>query len=270
MRSFLTFLSFLCLIHFTASAQEELQVKRKGLTLSTGVGHIGLRDPVYTPLVYRGTNILFEMEYSNISLKRKHYFTFNFNSTSLTPGLNDFSTNSIKNLNGFLNYQYQPILKKGKWNAYLGGGIHNFFSLRIFDAAIIEEIAIDFYSSLNLVFSLDRTFNQKHFLEFKFSYPLLAYVIGRMSRPKDTSEEDLVIAVLENPNAIPMGVILKSGDFFSFAKFMDFTTEINYKYLFSKRFALNATYRFRFYKYPKLLTVKYGTSQYVLGLSYTF
>ena len=268
MRALFSLLLFSLVSGFYVFAQEIVPKNNPGhFTLSLGAGHISLSDKVFSPLVYRGTGLLLELKYASHSIKRKHDLTLNFNSTSLSPKLNSASKNSIDNFNGFLNYQYQRAINHGKWEVFLGGGLHNFLSLRTFNIDPDDEVGWDIFSSINLATSLNRAFQGKHYLEFKLSYPLLAYVIGRMRVPKDFPD-DVFHAFANNGDEAPVIDILKSGDWLGINKFIDLILEINYRHQLSRKLAADMKYRFRYYKYPKLLNVNYGTSQFMLGLSY--
>ena len=261
------FAGFLLLKH--VSAQENLDDGTNGLAVSFGAGHISISDPVFTPLIYRGTGFLTDISYASRQVKRKHSVTMSMTKSTLRPVLSEASMHTITTTGGFLHYTYQRNIKQSKWDCYLGGGIYTFASLRSLTIGSNEEVGWDLFSSVNVVASFNRTLHEKHDIELTVSYPLAAYVVGKMRIPKDFPEEAF-LDFADDESAVPAGAILKSGDLLTMNKFVDVVTSVIYRLHFSGRFSAQATYRFRYYQYPKELNVKYGTSQFLAGFFYSF
>ncbi|MEL6562506.1 MAG: hypothetical protein AAFQ94_30330 [Bacteroidota bacterium] len=253
----------------TAIAQTNEQVYSQIVRVAFGSGHISLKDPVFSPLVYRGSGSIVELGYQNYRAHRKHELMFNFSSSELTPTLNGFSQSRNENTNLVLNYQFQKPLKNIDESWFVGVGFNNFISVRELIISGNSEIGWDIFSSLNLVSSYDLIFNTKHSIQFTIGIPIISYVVGRMRIPKDFPERALQ-QFLEDDDASPVGAILTSGDFLPLGEFFDLTSEINYRLRMSQRLGFAATYRFRYYSYRKFRQVQYGTSQYIFGFTYQF
>ena len=240
------------------------------LGLFLGASHISLVDQTFSPITYRGSSLLIGLQYSHRRTNSKQSVLVSANQPTLNPSLTPAVRNTLNLMNVQLNCHYQRLISSAQWRAYLGGGLHNFFSFRTFNIERNQEIGYDLFSSLNLAASIDRRFSSGHTLEFSSTYGLLAYVTGRMRVPKDWPPE-VAQALLQDVESLPLGAILKSGDLLTINRFVEFTFQTDYRLPLSEKITLGLSYWFRYYQYPKYLgKVTYGESQFLTGLFYTF
>ena len=235
------------LLYSYAPAQDTTQYKILDISLSGGSGHLSVTDQVLSPLVYRGSGFIWDLQVSNSSPKRKHAAIFNYGSAGLSAR-NNASRNTLDNITGFFHYQYQRGIKPGFW--YLGAGFTYLNSDRTLFIADRSQSSREEYLGINIVTSFNKSFKNKHYLEFNISYPLGVYILG-LTR-------------------IPNGLQESEDKFLPGSEFVDLVTTINYKYRLSPRILLNLTHRFRYYAYNELAEFDYGTSQYLIGISCQF
>lgn len=239
------------------------------ISLGLGVNHSSLQDKVFSPLVYRDSGFAFDVGYTCQTAKRSHRILSGLTSQELTPKLNAQSRSSVENTAIYLDYEYlRSASVKNKSHA-VGAGLYNFISARNFVFLVEDEISLDFYISFNILYAYQLVLKDKHHLLFKVSYPLVAFVVGRMRVPNDFSEE-VFQEIVEDPNSQPIGKILKSGDFLTINRFGDLRFRVDYLLEISKRFGIGATYSFQYYSYPKFRQVKNGASQYIARIAYKF
>ena len=189
-------------------------------------------------------------------------------SQELAPKLNPQGSGRVENTSIYLNYEYLRSFSSYR-NHHIGVGLYNFLSARNFIFLVEDEISVDLFSSLNLVYAYGLSFKKRHHVRAITSLPVIAYVIGRMRVPNDFSEE-VFQSIVEDPNRAPIGELLSSGDFLRLNKFLDVRLTLDYQYDLSNRIRLGFTYIFQYYSYPKFKTVKYGASQYLASIIYKF
>ena len=222
MKRELALISFWMITHVALGQRVEDSLKSNSLDLLLGVSHISLIDQTFSPITYRGAGFLMGLRYSYRRTKSKQSVLIEANQQMLHPRLNPAVRNTFGLTNVRLNYHYERLLRSDQWKAYLGGGLHNFFSFRSFNVERNQEIGYDSFSNLNLIASVDRHFKGRHVLEFKITYALLAYVTGRMRTPKDWPPE-VAQALLQDAESLPLGAILKSGDVLTINRFTELT-----------------------------------------------
>lgn len=263
----------ICLLLILAFAQLNLfaQESSKKQLLSIGIGshHTSVQDKVFSPLVYRGSGFTFDLNYLNTSDRRAHELAFGLGSQSLSPALNPQSESTVRNDVYFLNFDYLRKLQFKKQSHSIGLGWYNFLSARNYQFLVEDDISLDIFTSLNLVYAYPLSIKQNQNLRFKFSYPLAAYVAGRMRIPNDFSE-DVFQEIVEDPESLTAGKVLRSGDFLSINKFSDFRFNLNYFIELSDQIGFGADYNFQYYNYPKYRQVKNGGSQFLVRITYLF
>ncbi|MEL7002202.1 MAG: hypothetical protein AAFN93_05635 [Bacteroidota bacterium] len=250
MRSVLAILILWLTTNTFAQSQDTTNHKVRYLSLSGGTGHVSLNNLTLTPLVYRGSGFVWDLQISNHSVKRKHDINLNYSTSTLFAKLNDNGGNPLDNKALFFSYEYQRNLKAGSFNWYLGGGFDYFNSERILSIVNRSSSSRNEFFSVRLVTSVHKTFKQKHRVEWNFSYTIGSVIIG-----------------LTN---IPNGLEEGSHKFFSGIETIGLTSTLNYKFKLSDRLLLDATYRFRYYRNTDIEEFDYGTSQYLAGISYQF
>ncbi|MEM6736648.1 MAG: hypothetical protein AAGC64_07655 [Bacteroidota bacterium] len=261
---------FVSLLWFSliAYGQEDLK-STKTIHLGAGLAHVSLQDQVFSPLVYRGTGVSIDLGFLNEKNRRKHHIYANILTQQLSPSLNEASTTTIQNTHLSMDYEYTILLEGKKWRYHLGGGFYNFLSVRNIQFTLEDEVGLDWFSSVNMLFSGSRIFNQKHIVSFTMSYSLFSYVIGRMKVPR-YFPQDVFKSIADDPDRFPAGRLLRSGDFLSLMDFFDIRTRFSYLLKVSDTWRIGFTYHFRYYQYPKFIDVQYGLSQYHFVLAYQF
>jgi len=228
-----------------------------------------LQDQVFSPLVFRGSGLAFDLHFQKAKRSRKHDLRLNIFSQPLEASQNQASLTTIQNNGIALDYSYTKLLADRKWQYYLGGGWYNFVSGRNVEFILEDEIAFDLFSSLNIVCQAERTFNQKHQIAFTISYPLLSYTVGRMRVPLDFPQ-GVFSAIADDPDRFPLGSLLRSGDLLTINNFIDLRTRVLYHYQLSGHWQIGMMYQFRYIQYPKFLDVQNGASQYSMIITYVF
>jgi hypothetical protein len=263
MNRLVTFTSLICCcINCYAQDLSALRYFKIGL----GINHISLQDQVFSPLVYRGAGALFDFSFYNHKTKRTHHLNTRVSFQELTPKLNQQGSGRVENTNIYLNYEYLRSFSTNR-NHHIGIGLYNFVSYRTFNFLVEDDISLDLFSSLNLVYAYSLSVKEQHNIRVSASLPFIAYVVGRMRVPNDFSEE-VFQSIIEDPNNTPTGEILSSGDFLAVNKFFDVRLTLDYQYDLSNKIRLGFTYFFQHYTYPKFETVKYGSSQYSGSIIY--
>jgi hypothetical protein len=238
------------------------------LEIGFGAHHLSLYDQIFSPLIYRGTGSLFDVGYRHQTTNWLHDLSISYASQSLKPKLNLHATGRVENLN--LSFEYTVSRRfPSSLQHHLGIGLYHFMSARTFIFLIDDEISIDLFSSLNVTYAYNQTFFDRHHINVKTSFPLLAYVVGRMRVPNDFSEE-VFQSIVEDPFKIPFGKMLKSGGFLTFNSFFDLRIKLSYLYDLSQKIGVGLRYDFQFYTYPKFENVQFGASQYKIQLAYKF
>lgn len=256
-------------ILFSAIAVNAQEKSIKSLQLDLGITHSSLQDPVFSPLVYRGTGFSFGLEFLDQKEQRNHSIILNISSQQLNSSLNPASITTIQNTVVSLDYNFTKLIGGKKWKYFLGGGIYNFVAGRNIEFILEDEVALDLFSSLNLVASTKRVFGDRHHISATLSYPLVSYVVGRMRVPRDFSQE-VFSSIADDADNLPVGSILRSGGFLTITDFIDLRAAIIYGYRISGHWCLGLTYQFRYYQYPKFLDVKNGSGQYSATITYIF
>jgi len=231
-------------------SQDTLNTKVRYLSISGGTGHVSLRNESLTPLIYRGSGFVWDVRVSNHSSKRKHDAVFNYGTSVLSSKLNDASRNSLDNATFFFAYDYQRNLKTGRFNWYLGGGFDYLDSERNLGILNRSHSSRNEFLSIRLVTSINRTFKHKHHLELRISYALASLVTGLTK--------------------IPNGLQESEHRLFNGFESVGLSSTLNYKYNLSNRLLLDISYRFRYNVNTEIEALDYGTSQYLLGMSYQF
>lgn len=249
-----------------AFSQQATHKRVHQFNLGAGLQHISTYDQVFSPQTYRGSAGLGTIGYQSTGRVR-HRLSLFYNYTIQKPVLNESSESVLRNHNGALHYDVQFPVHSGQWQAFAGGGLHSFTSFRRLEITKGEEIALDWINSLCFTGTLQRKWNGRHFIVGSFSYPLISYVLGSMERPKDVSAE-LWQAYYDNNLEIPVGKALQSGDWLFAGQLIDVSTSIEYRRIMSAHWQLQLLYRFRYYQCEKWMTVKYGYSQYIVGIIY--
>ncbi|MEM6634168.1 MAG: hypothetical protein AAF694_31115, partial [Bacteroidota bacterium] len=159
------------------------------ISLGLGFIHSSLQDEVFSPLVYRGSGFFLDLGFVNNGERETHEVSVGFSSQVLSPTLNTQSLGEVENTLAFLDYGYSRTISHKKWKHQIGLGLFNFLSARNYIFLVEDEISVDFFTSLNAMYALQRDFNSQHHIGFRLSYPLVGYVLGRMRVPNDFSEE---------------------------------------------------------------------------------
>ena len=240
--------------------------KAHHLFFGLGVSNVRLQDRVFSPLVFGGNGAGLSLGYRFQSEKAIHLVNTGFNSQSLSAKLNRESLTTVDNINLFLDYQYLRKLPFQFLNQWLGVGLYNFASARNYVLLVEDEISADLFSSINIAYAIQKVISD-HALRLNISLPVIAYVVGRMRVPNDFPEEVLQ-SIIEDPEDIPLGPILSSGNILGFPEFLDMRATISYQYNLSDRFQVGGQYGFRYYQYDKFLSVKNGLSSYQATVSY--
>ncbi|MEM0938661.1 MAG: hypothetical protein AAF600_03100 [Bacteroidota bacterium] len=261
---------FILLLRFSLiDYAQENSNSTKTIHLGTGPAHVSLQDKVFSPLVYRGTGVSIDLGFCDKKNRRKHYVHANILTQQLSPSLNEASTTTIQNTHLSMDYEYAILLKEKKWKYHLGGGFYNFLSVRNIQFTIGDEVGLDWFSSVNMLFLGSRIFNQKHIVSFVMSSSLFSYVIGRMKVPRYLPQ-DVIQSLANDPDRFPVGRLLRAGDFLTLMDFFDIRTSFSYLLRVSEAWGIGFTYHFRYYQYPKFMDVQYGLSQYHFILAYQF
>ncbi len=151
----------------------------------------------------------------------------------------------------------------------MGLGLYNFLSARTYVFLVEDDISVDLFTSLNLAYSYQLSFTERHRIRASTSLPVMAYILGRMRVPNDFPE-DVFQSIVEDPTTVPTRELLSSGDLLTFGRFLDVRMRMEYLYDLSQRVGIGFTYLFHYYSYPKFETVTYGSSHYALQLVYKF
>jgi len=255
-------------IFFSLCCNAQVSDRLRYFQIGFGTNHISLQDKVFSPLVYRGSGFLFNADYHNQKARRTHHINFGISSQELLPKLNPQGSGRVENTNLYLNYEYLRILSPGRTHN-LGIGFYNFLSARNFIFLVEDDISIDLFTSMNLVYSYSYSLKNKHHVGLKISLPVMGYIVGRMRVPNDLTEE-VFQSIVTDPNKTPTSEILASGDLLTLSKFFDLRIRLEYLFDLSERIGVGFRYLFQYYTYPKFETVSYGASQYVFRWTYKF
>jgi len=258
---------YCCGTQFVLSQQEDLF--KNQLSLGWGAGNISLQDQVFSSLVYRGQGPVFGLSYQRTHKKGYHQLFMSYLPATLNS-VPDVGTNRIESQQVYLHYQYLLQLKKGNWPIFLGGGFHNFLSYRTFEIVGQSEPGWDHLSSLQIVLAAEKRLAIKHRFYGSIAYPLLAYVTGRTAVAGSIPAE--LILNLTNDGSIPFGKAITSGEVISLNKLIAVESSWYYDYRITKnnRWQLGLAYHFRYYQYPKLEDVQFGSSQLVFRSAFAF
>ena len=260
--------TFIAAFTTKALAQDMIQKPERYLSFSIGLTHLSLQDNLLSPLVYRGSGSVIGFVFASQNEKGYSETLWNSSKQSLSPTLNPLSRTRVENQLLNLNYEYLRRLKSGKYNHELGLGLYNHLSVRTYDFRVGDEIAVDFFSSLNLIYSLYTVIKEKHNLRLKLSYPMVAYAVhdGSVNLSQATFEE-----LLEDTEARPsFGKLLKAGDFQSVNHFSDLRFTANYFFDFSAHFAVGVQYLFQIPGYIESRKANMGISQYIFKAAFKF
>lgn len=250
MRSVLAVVFLFSIINTSFAQNESNDRVRRYLSVSGGSGNISLTNNTLSPLVYRGSGFIWNIQISNHSDKRKHDAIFNTGDAKLDSRLDNASNNSIDNLATFFSYRYQKRIKSGLVKWYGGAGITYFDSERALTLLNRRQSSRNEFLGFEIVTSLNSAFKSRHLLELTLSYALATQVYG-----------------LTN---IPNGLVSSEDKLLDGISLINISVSANYKYRLSKRLLLDLTYRFHYYSNDDLEIFDYGTSQYLLGMSYQF
>ncbi|MGD2033451.1 MAG: hypothetical protein PVF73_00225 [Bacteroidales bacterium] len=239
------------------------------ISLKSGGRRYYTRDKVYSPMIYKGTGVPMDIEYHNHKTKRDYRVYLHYTQTKVTSSItgdkDGFYANYFDLLNINIGFQYlRHIRSCSGWDIQLGGAWENFVLYK--NQVLIYENsqwALDVFSDLKLACHVRRAINEKSRIQADISYPLLSYVMGRVYAPQHFPEKLLKY----DEDELTVGAILKSGDFLTLNKFVNFQFSTGYFISLSKHFGLSMDYVFQYYQYPKSEVVKNAMHSLLIGLT---
>lgn len=245
-------------------AQNPERTLRMGL--SGGLSSYYVKDEIISPLIYKDVNFPLRLTFEKEKKKNIHTVLLNYDS----PLLKNNNVNNSQTRSQIIHFQYNygRFFKKFRqYQFYLGGSAQVFVNIKnhSFDRSYNSDYqTADLFSSVNAYFSVQRQFGEKNRIQSTLTYPLFAYVIGRvysLNQPPPS--------LLDEEN-ISNGDVLTSGEWLTVNRFVDFQWTVSYTYQLHRRWNWVLQYWFRYYRYPKLPIVQNGSHQLLLGLEYKF
>lgn len=235
------------------------------LIIKSGIHRYYTRDMTYSPLVYKGSSIPFNLEYFNYKEKRNYSINLQFANTKVTSSISGEKDGYYSNYFDFINlklgFDYFRHLKTySNWKIHLGGIFENYLLYK--NQTFIYEnsqYAIDFYWNLKLAFDIQKKINEKNLLQFDFSYPLLAYVYFRVYAAENIPEK------LLKYDDLTIETLLTSGDFLTINNFVNYEFSTKYYLSLNNRFDIIFNYHFQYYRYTKPGVVKNGIHSLLIG-----
>ena len=239
------------------------------ISISTGIHRYYTRDKVYSPLIYKGTGAPLDIEYLNHKTKRDYRIYLNYTQTkvtsSITSNKDGFYSNYFDFLNINLGFHYLRYIQSYRgWDIQLGGIWDNFILYKnqvfIYDNS---QWSLDMFSELKVACHARKAINEKSHIQADISYPLLSYVMWRVYAPQHFPEKILQY----DEDKLSVGALLKSGDFLTLNKFVNFEFSTRYYLSLSKHLGLSMVYMFQYYQYPKPEPVKNAMHSWLIGLT---
>ena len=270
MKTKLTFLFLFLFVNYGQSS-DSLYLKNRSIAIFAGPTIITLKDKTISPLRYQNTGFVSQLGFNSTHEKRVHDLQFYISQGELNSVISTRSAHFMNYVYAGLEYAYLKKIKNSKSNIYLGGAFQNTFSIKELNFEFgATESSYDISSTLNLAFFWQKKLNNNHQFQYQIRYPLIAYVIGRVRQPGDIAEEvlqEISGQTNTNPSA---GTLLKTGDFLTLNKYIDFQSEIKYLMNLGKRINISAVYLFRYIQFPKLNKFQFGRNEIKVGIHYNW
>ncbi len=239
------------------------------ISIKSGFYKYSTRDNVYSPLIYTGLSFPVNLEYFNNKENSNYTIYFQYTNTKLSSSITqktydgEYVANYFEFINAKLEFSYLRQYKSySNWDLNIGGSWENFVLYKnqvlVYDNT---QWALDVFSNIKLALNIQKEIQGKNLLQFKFSYPLVSYVIGRVYAPQHLPEKLLKYDNLSMIN------ILKSGDFLTINNFVNFEFNAKYFMRLGNRYDLYTEYGFQYYRYPKMNIVKNAMHSLLIGIT---
>jgi hypothetical protein len=235
-------------------------------SLQTGGQRYLTREPILSPLSYRGAYVPLQFSYAYTAEK-------SYQEIRLLRGAGEL-TSSITSTNEFGRHHYVELLALQFQYTYLrrfranaryavyGGGT---LQAAYFDKDMTylrgrDGRAADVFIAPAVTGAVVATFGERHRVRAQLSMAPLAYVAARTyaanRTPLPLIDQELTVI-----NA------LKYGDWLALPRFLDLRFEVEYQYQLSRHWSVGATYQFQHYRYDKLgpFTVRSVIHSLLLG-----
>ena len=220
-------------------------------SLQTGGQRYLTREPILSPLSYRGAYIPLQFSFAYTAEKSFQEVQLRRGTGELTSSItstNEFGRNHYVEL---LALQFRYIYLRNFWantrcTVYGGGAIQAAYFDK--DMTYIQRRdgrAADVFIAPAATGAVVATFGKQHEVRGQLAVSPLAYVAGRTYAanrpPLPLIGQELTVA-----NA------LKYGDWLALPRFIDLRFEAGYQYQLSRHWSFRAAYQFQHYRYDKL------------------
>lgn len=261
----------IAILHFPYEAwsqhSDSLICKGDYIGVETGFGYFRVKDAIESPLTYHKSFLPVQLFYRHNSYKNVQEINFLFFNNVLESSISSESYLTSKHICISLSYSYLrntnlKLLNKSSFS--VGGTFVNFISYRKHNYELSVEENADLFSQISIKCELIKRLNVNTELSWDCSLPLLGYVTLRRRN---------LHAPMDGITSMPVtyGDILKTGDFLTINRFIDFHSRIRYKKKLGNRLSFCLTYLFRFYHYFRYehdLPVNAGINSLNIGFKF--
>ena len=219
--------------------------------LQSGIQRYLTREPILSPLSYRGAHVPLQFSYAYTAAKSRQEVRILQGSGELTSSVtssNEFGRNHYVELLA-LQFQYAYLRRlwaDTRYTVYGGGTLQAAY----FDKDMTyfrgrDGRAADVFIALAVTGAVAATYGKRHQVWGQLSLSPLAYVAARTYA---ANRPPLPLIGKE----LTVGNALKYGDWLAVPEFVDLRLEAAYQYQLSRHWSVRAAYQFQHYRYDKL------------------
>ena len=220
-------------------------------SLQTGGQRYLTREPILSPLSYRGAYVPLQFSYAYTAERSHQEVRLRRGTGELTSSItsaSEFGRNHYAELLA-LQFQYTYLRRfraNARYTVYGGGTLQAaYFDKEKTYLRGRDGRAADVFIAPAATGAIVATFGKQHQVRGQLAVSPLAYVAGRTYAanrpPLPLIDQELTVT-----NA------LKYGDWLALPRFVDLRFEAEYQYQLSRYWSLRATYQFQHYRYDKL------------------
>ncbi len=226
----------------TCVVSQELPEKDRNLSLNLGLQSNLVHDEIGSNFIYSGEGFIAGSRLFLSDQKKQQAYHLVF----ALPRLKNMNENEVTGFYGELQYQHRRHLDASllKGSLHIGGYWKAKGFIRNYNI-LHERISGEVLTSLGLSIAWNRFVRDKHLIGLSIQYPVISYVLDY-----ETSAEP------------PKGLVGPG-------RLVDYDFDLSYRFNYLAKTSFFIRYHFNYYQIVRdIAPVKYGTNQFLIGLTF--